>query len=92
MPDDKKWTLSALRLMFFRDEDGEIAQPVYDRLLKITDKDYARSLCKFIQDRVIEDVFETSAWQEEGVFSDGDISLAIGRVLVEMLRQWEETE
>lgn len=37
-------------------------------------------------DDVIDDVIETSAWKEEGYYSEDDIRLAIGRVMSERLK------
>ena len=38
----------------------------------------------FMED-VIEDVMETSAWEDEGYYNEDDIRLAIGRVFIDRL-------
>lgn len=38
----------------------------------------------FMED-VIDDVLETSAWEDEGCYNDDDIRLAIGRIFMERL-------
>lgn len=56
-------------------------------MTKATDEDYARQILEhesgfgntFMED-VIEDVIETSAWEEEGYYNEDDVRLAIGRV------------
>ena len=54
--------------------------------------DYARYILEhenendktFMED-VIEDIVETSAWEDEGYYNEDDIRLAIGRVLITRL-------
>lgn len=38
----------------------------------------------FMED-VIDDVMETSAWEEDGCYNEDDVRLAIGRVLIDRL-------
>jgi hypothetical protein len=40
---------------------------------------------KTLMDEVIDNVMETSAWEDEGHYNEDDVRLAIGRVLVERL-------
>lgn len=88
MKDNKqKWTLSALRLEFFDDDYacGEYARWIMERLLVLCDEENARRIHDAIVDDVIEDVYETSAWQEFGELNASDVDLAIGRVMTERL-------
>ena len=43
--------------------------------------------CTFM-DSVVDDVMNTSAWEEEGYYNDDDIRLAIGRVFMDRLDLW----
>ena len=59
---------------------------------KSVSSDYARYILEhenendktFMED-VIDDVIETSAWEDEGYYNEDDISLAIGRIFMERL-------
>lgn len=85
--DKQEYNLSALRMEFFDDDYacGEYARWIMERLLVLCDEENARRIHDAIVDEVIEDVYETSAWQEFGEFSSGDVDLAIGRVLRDRL-------
>lgn len=56
-------------------------------MAKATSENYAKQILKhesgfgntFMED-VIEDVMETSAWNDEGYYNEDDVRLAIGRV------------
>ena len=60
---------------------------------KSVSSDYARYILEHedswteitIMQEIIEDVMETSAWNEEGYYNEDDIRFAIGRVLIERL-------
>lgn len=47
--------------------------------------DYLYDICRAIRDEVLWDVTETSAWSENRTWSDDDIKLAVGRVLMKKL-------
>ena len=67
-------------------------------MAKATSEDYARYILTYISDEteksfmddVIQDVMETSAWDEDGYYNEDDVRLAIGRVFMERLgfRRW----
>ena len=72
-------------------ESFNIELDLYDDILQLLtsalSSDYARQM---VEDEafvcaVQKDVEETSAWQDEGYYTDDDIRLAIGRVLTEKL-------
>lgn len=55
---------------------------IASEILKTCTDDYAGRIWEKISDDVIEDVMECSGIDDEGEFSSGDVSLAIGRVLL----------
>lgn len=71
----------------------EIEMLVYKIMMGATSSEYARHILKkeddwteiSIMQDIIENVMETSAWNDEGYYSEDDIRLAIGRVLMERL-------
>ena len=76
-----------------KEEKKLIELEITTRLQYAVGSDYARYILKdkgedgestFIED-VIDDVLCASAWEDEGFYSDGDICLAIGRVLMDRL-------
>jgi len=52
--------------------------------------EYARNLAddEEFSREVIEDVYSSSAWEDEHDYNDDDVSLAIGRVLMYRLGIW----
>lgn len=68
-------------------ERKQIEWLVWWTMAKATSDDYAREILEhesgfgntFMED-VIEDVMETSAWDDEGYYNEDDVCLAIGRV------------
>ena len=71
----------------------EIEMLVYKIMMGATSSEYARHILEkedgwteiSIMQDIIENVMETSAWNDEGYYSEDDIRLAIGRVLMERL-------
>lgn len=68
----------------------EIEMLVYKIMMGATSSDYARYILEHedswtgitVMQEIIENVIETSAWNDEGYYSEDDIRLAIGRVLM----------
>ena len=48
---------------------------------------YYRDIPDSFCDAVVRDVFDTSAWQDEGMYSQDDISLAVQRVVLDALQK-----
>lgn len=44
--------------------------------------EYTKIILDKIEDDIVSDVVETSAYEEDGSYNDDDIRLAIGRVLI----------
>lgn len=71
----------------------EIEMLVYKIMMGATSSEYARHILEkedgwteiSIMQDIIENVMETSAWNDEGYYSEDDIRLAIGRVIMERL-------
>lgn len=80
-------------------ERKQIEWFVWNTMAKATGEEYARYILGYekkdfdnaFMDDVINDVMETSAWNEEGYFNEDDVRLAIGRVFMERLgfRRWD---
>lgn len=74
-------------------ERNEIEFQVTEIMRSATSSEYARYILEqeddvtgntFMKD-IIENVMETSAWEDEGCYNDDDIRLAIGRELLARL-------
>lgn len=71
----------------------EIKMLIQQIFSKAVTSDYARYMLEDIDiitgntmmDDIIKNVIETSAWEEEGYYSDDDVRLAIGRELMARL-------
>lgn len=59
----------------------ECIMPVLRDQMRLKFDDYHSEFPEEFENAVIENVYETSAWQDEGYFSDGDVSLAIQRIV-----------
>ena len=75
-------------------EEKKILEIEIEQIMRnAASSDYARYIMKSrvewdertFMEAVIDDVMETSAWDDEGYYNDDDIRLAIGRVLIERL-------
>lgn len=62
-----------------------IRMTAWKMLIKSMSTDYIEDVFKAIADDIVEDVLETSGISEGDGFSDGDVALAIGRVLKDKL-------
>lgn len=76
-----------------KEEKKLIELEITNRLQYAVGSDYARYILRdkgedgestFIED-VIDDVLCSSAWEDEGDYSDNDIRLAIGRVMMDRM-------
>ena len=81
-----------------REDKRNIEREIYQIMRSATGSDYARCILEdkekdeeygytgntFMED-VIENVLETSAWDDDGYYNEDDIRLAIGRVLIDRL-------
>lgn len=68
-------------------ERKQIEWLVWNTMAKATGEGYARQILEhesgcggIFMDDVIEDVMQTSAWNDEGYYNTDDVRLAIGRV------------
>lgn len=52
---------------------------------KSVSSEYSGTILNLIEKNIIEDVMECSAFKEEGIYSEDDIRMAIGRVLTDKL-------
>ena len=81
-----------------REEKRDIEREIYLIMRDAVSSDYARCILedkerdeeyrytgKTFMENVIDDVLETSAWEDEGYYNEDDIRLAIGRVLIDRL-------
>lgn len=75
--EEKKIIENRIRTIMYNAVSSDYARYVLEHENEETEK-------TFMED-VIEDVIETSAWDEEGYYNDYDICLAIGRVLIDRL-------
>lgn len=74
-------------------ERKEIEQLVYQIFSKSVTSDYARYMLESedectentLMEDIIQNVLETSAWEDEGYYNDDDVRLAIGRELMARL-------
>lgn len=75
----KEHTLEELKKVIKQDLDEEIYKkfPTY----------HGKFPESFLED-VIEDVYATSAWQDDGSYIDGDISVAIQRTILRALGEY----
>lgn len=76
-----------------KEEKNLIELEIRNRIQYAVGSDYARYILEdkgedgestFVED-VIDDVLCSSAWEDEGYYSDDDIRLAIGRVLMDRM-------
>lgn len=76
-----------------QEERKQIEYNVYEIMNYAVSNEYVRYIlehedeiteCTFMDD-VIENVMETSAWEDEGYYNEDDIRLAIGRVFIDRL-------
>lgn len=74
------------KIMTTRERLEEDVRYFLERNLKsaISD-DYVYDIRRAIQDEVVADVIETSAYGENGTWNDDDIKLAVGRVIMSKL-------
>ena len=70
-------TIESLRVVMRRD---------YDREMRIKFPSYYDQFPDSFREAVIQDVFETSAWQTDDMYSLEDIRLAIQRVVLKAVR------
>lgn len=78
----------------FCDEDFLEIQAVITQIMSsATSSEYSKCILEKVNEKsgntlmedVIQNVLETSAWNEDGYYTDDDVCLAIGRVLMERL-------
>ena len=75
------------------EERKVIEHEITEIMIKSTGSDYARYILRSENDEtnntfmndVVDNVLETSAWEEEGYYNDDDIRLAIGRIFMERM-------
>lgn len=76
-----------------KEQRKEIEMLVYKIMADATSSDYARYILEHedswtgitVMQDVIENVMETSAWNDEGYYNEDDVRLAIGRILIERM-------
>lgn len=74
-------------------EKKMIEREITDIMTDSVSSDYAKYILKSkceddgrtFMEAVIDDVMDTSAWEDEGYYSNDDIRFAIGRVLMDRL-------
>ena len=74
-------------------EKKMIEREITDIMTDSVSSDYAKYILKSkceddgrtFMEAVIDDVMDTSAWDEEGYYNDDDIRLSIGRIFMERL-------
>lgn len=68
----------------------EIEQSIRELFQKSVDSDYSNAILdmeykgKKIIERMVDDIMETSDYANNGFWSNGDVKLAIGRVLMDI--------
>lgn len=67
--------------------EKELRRDVLESLRKIISDDYVNQIANSILDEIVEDVKESSAFHDEGVYNFDDIKLSIGRILLVRLVQ-----
>ena len=72
--------------------EEEIMDEIYFTLRDSITTDYADELihCRRFVEYVRKDIEETSGWKDDGYYNDSDVRLAVGRALIDLLK--EETK
>ena len=73
-----------------KEQKKNIEALIYKIMTSAVSADYARYILEkedswtevTVMQEVIEDVMETSAWEEEGYYNEDDVRFAIGRTLM----------
>lgn len=73
-----------------KEQKKNIEALIYKIMTNAVSADYARYILEkedswtevTVMQEVIEDVMETSAWEEEGYYNEDDVRFAIGRILM----------
>lgn len=60
----------------------ELRQDIKRILILSVSDDYIKNILDVIEDDIIRDVVECSSYEDDGLYTEDDIKLAIGRVLM----------